>query len=404
MRPSLPDRGILGLLSKTSLAIYIHWPFCQAKCPYCDFNSYAREGAAAGALDERDWREAYERELEHYARLLPQRRVSSVFFGGGTPSLMAVETVGFVLDKIAKLWGIGAGVEVTLEANPGSSEAGKFSGFRAAGVNRLSLGVQALREEDLRFLGRVHSVKEALHALDLARKTFSRFSFDLIYARRGQGLSAWERELREALALAGDHLSLYQLTIEPNTAFHTRAARGEALTAEETPSVEMYELTQAVMGEAGLPPYEISNHARLGQESRHNLTYWRYGDYLGIGPGAHGRYVMEDGSVRLATDNHRVPEVWMRQVREQGHGARVEQALDIDMSTREAMMMGLRLARGIERKRWVELFGTSLEAYLPADKVARLAQEGYWAEDAQSVRLTPAGMQRLNAILGYLLA
>lgn len=386
------------------LAIYIHWPFCQAKCPYCDFNSYAREGARAGALDERDWREAYGRELEHYARLLPQRRVRSVFFGGGTPSLMAVETVGFVLDKVAKLWGIGADVEVTLEANPGSSEAGKFTGFRAAGVNRLSLGVQALREEDLRFLGRVHSVKEALHALDLARKTFSRFSFDLIYARRGQSLSAWERELREALALAGDHLSLYQLTIEPNTAFHTRAARGEALTAEETPSVEMYELTQAVMEGAGLPAYEISNHARVGQESRHNLTYWQYGDYLGIGPGAHGRHVAEDGSARLATDNHRAPDVWMRQAREQGHGARVAQALDRDTSMREAVMMGLRLARGIERKRWAEMFGLPLADFLPADKVARLAQEGYWAEDAQSVRLTPAGMQRLNAILGYLLA
>ncbi len=283
---------------RASLAIYIHWPFCQAKCPYCDFNSYARDRAGAGALNERDWRAAYGRELEHYARLLPQRRVRSVFFGGGTPSLMEAETVGFVLDKIARLWGIGADVEVTLEANPGSSEAGKFAGFRAAGVNRLSLGVQALREEDLRFLGRVHSVGEALQALDLARKTFPRFSFDLIYARRGQTLAAWERELREALALAGDHLSLYQLTIEPNTAFHTRAARGEALTAEEIPSVEMYELTQGLMSQAGLPAYEISNHARAGQECRHNLTYWRYGDYLGIGPGAHGRYAGEDSHNR----------------------------------------------------------------------------------------------------------
>lgn len=391
-------------MGRDNLAIYIHWPFCQAKCPYCDFNSYAREGAGAGVQDEGAWREAYGRELEHYARLLPQRRVSSVFFGGGTPSLMEAETVGFVLDKIAGLWGLGADVEVTLEANPGSSEAGRFSEFRAAGVNRLSLGVQALREEDLRFLGRVHSVKEALHALDLARKIFPRFSFDLIYARRGQNLPAWERELREAVALVGDHLSLYQLTIEPNTAFHTRAVRGEALTAEETPSVEMYELTQAVMGEAGLPAYEISNHARAGQESRHNLTYWRYGDYLGIGPGAHGRYVAEGGSARLATDNHRMPEVWMRQVHEQGQGARQVQPLDHDTARREAVMMGLRLARGIERTRWQEMFTMPLGVFLPEAKREKLMREGYWREDDEAMGLTAAGLQRLNAVLGYLLA
>ncbi|MER2519657.1 MAG: radical SAM family heme chaperone HemW [Bdellovibrionales bacterium] len=437
---------MLGQSVLRDLAIYVHWPFCQAKCPYCDFNSFARDGAALGAMDEGDWREAYRRELEHYARLLPYRRVSSVFFGGGTPSLMEVETVGHVLETIARLWGIGSDVEVTLEANPGSAEAGKFAGFRAAGVDRLSLGVQSLREEDLRFLGRVHSVKEALQAIDLARQIFPRFSFDLIYARRGQTLAAWELELREALALAGDHLSLYQLTIELNTVFHTRVRRGEVLTAEEIPSVEMYELTQGMMTEAGLPPYEISNHARAGQESRHNLTYWRYGDYVGIGPGAHGRYVGEDSNIwdarlrghdgvlgkfvpkysrptrlggcpigswenheaksnhRVAIDNHRAPEIWMRQAREQGQGARLVQPLDLDMAMREALMMGLRLARGIDLARWRGMFGMPLGEYLPAGKRARLAQEGYWREDDKAMGLTSAGLQRLNAILGYLLA
>jgi len=379
-----------------SLALYIHWPFCQSKCPYCDFNSFV-----GGAVDHAAWRGAYVRELEHYAALLPDRRVTSVFFGGGTPSLMAAETVATVLDTVARLWVVDANVEITLEANPGSSEADKFAAFRAAGVNRLSLGVQALNDNDLRFLGRAHSTVEARRAMDLARRHFPRFSFDLIYARHGQSVTAWEEELREALTLAGTHLSLYQLTIEPNTAFHTRAARGEALTAEETPAIAMYELTQQIMGAAGLPAYEVSNHAKTGDESRHNMTYWRYDDYVGIGPGAHGRYVL-DGQ-RYATDNHRAPDVWLREVAAAGTGLRQRESLTADAAMREALMMGLRLVGGIDRQNWRDKFGADITAFLPPEKLQRLLDEHYLEQTASALRATPAGLQRLNAVLGYVM-
>ena len=378
------------------LAIYVHWPYCQSKCPYCDFNSFV-----GGSVDHDAWRQAYRRELEYYASLLPDRRVTSVFFGGGTPSLMETATVASVLETIARLWVVDAGVEITLEANPGSSEAEKFAGFREAGVNRLSLGVQALNDADLKFLGRAHSVVEAKRAIDLARSNFERFSFDLIYARRDQTTAAWESELREALTMAGGHLSLYQLTIEPNTAFFTRTSRGEVLTADETPSVEMYELTQQIMREAGRPAYEISNHACVGQESRHNLTYWYYRDYIGIGPGAHGRYRLVEK--RFATDNHRAPDMWLREVSEKGCGLRQAEELTTDTAMREALMMGLRLVEGIDLKNWRDKFGVVMHDFIAADKLQRLIAEDLVVQTAEKLTATASGLQRLNAVLGYLL-
>ena len=384
----------MGTSCDNTLAVYIHWPFCRSKCPYCDFNSHV-----AASVDHAAWRDAYRRELQFYAKILPDRRVRSVFFGGGTPSLMEPATVAQIMDDVARLWSVDSDIEITLEANPTSVEAEKFIGFRQAGVNRLSLGVQALNDADLHFLGREHNAAEARQAIDLARAHFPRFSFDLIYARRGQSCAAWESELREALTLANDHMSLYQLTIEPTTLFHTRSLRGEELTAPDDTAATMYEMTQAIMAAAGLPAYEISNHARVGHESRHNLTYWHYDDYIGIGPGAHGRY---RANARMATDNHRAPDVWMRQVLADGHGQRLVESLDQTTSMREALMMGLRLVQGIPLSAWTTKFGLALSDFLPSDRLARLIEEGYIAQDFETVRATAKGLQRLNAILDYL--
>ena len=334
-----------------TLAIYVHWPFCVSKCPYCDFNSHVGD-----TQDQEKWRRAYQRELEHCAALLSDRRVTSVFFGGGTPSLMEARTVESVLQNIARLWRVDAAVEITLEANPSSAESAKFADFRAAGVNRLSLGVQSLDAEALKFLGRAHDADEAKHAIALAARHFPRFSFDLIYARQGQTLDQWRQELGEALVLAGDHLSLYQLTIEPHTVFHTRTRRGETLTAPDDTSAPMFEMTQEIMEAAGLPAYEISNHARKGQESRHNLTYWHYEDYIGIGPGAHGR-VGIGGDACRSTENHRAPDIWLQAVAAHGHGLKISEVITPDTAMREALMMGLRLTEGIERRSG--LFGIS---------------------------------------------
>jgi oxygen-independent coproporphyrinogen-3 oxidase len=324
-----------------------------------------------------------------------------VFFGGGTPSLMEVETTATILDTIARLWPMEQGVEITLEANPGSSEAEKFAGFKNAGVNRLSLGVQALNDEDLHFLGRKHSVAEAKRAIDLAQQNFPRFSFDLIYARRDQSPEAWETELREALTMADGHLSLYQLTIEPNTAFFTRSNRGEMLTAEENPSVAMYEATQKIMQEAGRPAYEISNHAKPGEESRHNLTYWHYEDYIGIGPGAHGRYRLNNK--RYATDNHRAPDVWLREVEAKGSGLRLAEELDANAAMHEALMMGLRLTDGIDVQKWQDKFGAPIESFLPPEKLQCLVGEKYIVKTDTRLSATASGLQRLNALLSYLI-
>ena len=379
-----------------TLAIYVHWPFCVSKCPYCDFNSHVGD-----THNQEIWRQSYQRELEHYAALFPDRRVTSVFFGGGTPSLMEAKTVESILQNIARLWHVDATVEITLEANPSSVEAAKFADFRSAGVNRLSLGVQSLDAEALNFLGRAHDAVEAKRAIALAARHFPRFSFDLIYARQGQTPDLWRNELREALVLAGDHLSLYQLTIEPHTVFHTRSRRGETLTAPDDYAVMMFETTQEIMDAAGMPAYEISNHARKGQESRHNLTYWHYEDYVGIGPGAHGRLGIGTPEC-CATENHRAPDIWLESVATHGHGLKSSEALDANTAMHEAVMMGLRLLQGIDLDLWRKKFSTPLLQFLSAERLTRLEQEGYIAQTAQTLRATRTGLQRLNAVLAYL--
>jgi putative oxygen-independent coproporphyrinogen III oxidase len=369
-------------------ALYVHWPFCRSKCPYCDFNSHVAE-----TVDQARWRRALLAELDWWAERIERRPLTSLFFGGGTPSLMEAETVAAVIERADLRLGFAADAEITLEANPTSVEAGRFAAYRSAGVNRVSLGVQALNEVDLRFLGRQHGPREALDAVAMAARHFPRFSFDLIYARPGQTVQSWEAELRQALAHAGNHLSLYQLTIEPGTQFQTRYQRGEIVIPEEEQAGDLYEATQALVEAAGLPAYEISNHARPGEESRHNLTYWRMGAYVGVGPGAHGR-VRRDGQW-VATRQARAPETWLAAVEADGHGTAEQTALAADDRRREVLMMGLRLAEGVPHDR----IGT-----LPdSRRIAALVEEGYLADDPGLLRTTAAGRQRLNAVLAYLL-
>ena len=389
----VPQRGS----TPAGFGIYLHWPFCKSKCPYCDFNSHVRE-----SIDQDRWRKALLADLDHAAAMSGPRRVTSVFFGGGTPSLMPAETVAAALDRIDRLWGLPPGTEVTLEANPTSAEAARFAAFARAGVNRLSLGVQALDDRALKFLGRQHSAGEALDALALARAAFPRISFDLIYARPDQSAEAWHEELAEALALGPEHISLYQLTIEEGTVFHGAWRRGELALPEEDAAAALYEETAAMLGAAGLPAYEISNHARPGGECRHNLTYWRYGDYAGIGPGAHGR-LSWDGE-KHATRQHRAPEAWLDLVERQGHGWRQVEAIDREQRLAEMVMMGLRLSEGVARAAFERELGAAPEDLLPRDRLGRLVEEGYLALDDEGLRATPAGRQRLDALLGYLLA
>lgn len=383
--------------TNAGFGVYLHWPFCKSKCPYCDFNSHVRE-----SIDQARWRRALIADLEHARAMSGPRAVTSVFFGGGTPSLMPPETVAAALERIDALWGLAAGTEVTLEANPTSSEAGRFAAFAAAGVNRLSIGVQALDDAALRFLGRQHSAAEALGALALARAAFPRLSFDLIYARPGQSAEVWRAELAEALALGPEHIALYQLTIEEGTVFHGAWRRGELTLPEEETAAALYEATAAQLAAAGLPAYEISNHARPGGECRHNLTYWRYGDYAGIGPGAHGRLTI-DGA-KHATRQHRAPEAWLDLVEKQGHGWRQDEIVAPEARLAEMVMMGLRLSEGISRAAFAAELEAAPEELLPQERVARLAAEGYLVLDESGLRATPEGRQRLDAVLGYLLA
>jgi oxygen-independent coproporphyrinogen-3 oxidase len=390
------DMTVVGEADGAGFGVYLHWPFCKSKCPYCDFNSHVRQ-----SIDQDRWRDALLSELEYAAAKSGPRRVTSVFFGGGTPSLMPAETVAAALEKIDALWGLPAGTEITLEANPTSAEAERFAAFAKAGVNRLSLGVQALDDDALKFLGRQHSAAEALAALELARAAFARISFDLIYARPGQSLADWLAELTRALALGPEHISLYQLTIEEGTVFHGAWRRGELRLPEEEAAAALYEATAAQLTEAGLPAYEISNHARPGGACRHNLTNWRYGDYAGIGPGAHGRLTW-DGT-KHATRAHRAPEAWLDLVARQGHGWRSAEVIDAGQRLTEMVMMGLRLGEGISRQAFQRELGTAPEALLPADRLARLVGEDYLVLDAAGLRATAAGRQRLDALLGYLL-
>ncbi len=376
--------------------IYVHWPFCLSKCPYCDFNSHVRD-----TVDHDRWRGALLAELDHYADRTPGRTVTSIFFGGGTPSLMEPNTAAAVIDRVAQRWAVAPDIEITLEANPSSVEAGRFADLAAAGVNRVSLGVQALDDAALAFLGRRHTASEALDALQVAKRHFARVSFDLIYARPGQTLAAWQAELARALAEGTEHLSVYQLTIEEGTKFATLAARGDIVMPDEDTQATLYEATQEKLGDAGLPAYEISNHARPGAESRHNLTYWRYGDYVGIGPGAHGRLTV--GGKKLATRAHRAPEIWLDRVAAQGHGAHPDEPVGTTERRDELLMMGLRLTEGISRARLRDELGADVDGLLDARKLGRLVEAGFLALDDDRLYATPAGLQRLNAVLASLL-
>ena len=374
--------------------LYIHWPFCEAKCPYCDFNSHVAE-----RIDQSVWLKAYLSEIERMAAEVPARTLSSVFFGGGTPSLMAPESVGAILEAVRKHWPVANDLEVTLEANPSSVEAGRFAGYRDAGVNRVSVGVQALNDVDLRKLGRLHSVAEAYAAIDVAKATFERVSFDLIYARQDQDLDNWRAELTRALSLATDHLSLYQLTIEPGTAFGARHARGGLRgLPEEDLAADMYDLTQDLCGAAGLPAYEISNHAADFGQSRHNLIYWRAGDYVGIGPGAHGRLTLESG--RFGTETHLQPQAWLDAVKSRGTGETARSAISPREQAEEYLMMSLRLAEGSELKRFEQLSGTRLDPR----KITELTDLGLIEHTATRLTATANGRPVLNGILRALLA
>ncbi len=383
----LPDTGEPGF------GIYVHWPFCAAKCPYCDFNSHVRHQP----VDQARFVSAFLKEMQTMRALSGQRTVTSIFMGGGTPSLMLPETVGAILEGIARHWHVPRGIEITMEANPSSVEADRFRGYRAAGVNRLSLGVQALNDADLKFLGRLHDVEQALGAIRLAREIFPRMSFDLIYARPGQTVEAWEAELRQAISYAVDHLSLYQLTIEEGTPFFGLHKAKKFTLPDGEESAILYEATQDITAAHGLPAYEVSNHARPGAESRHNLTYWRYGDYVGIGPGAHGR--LSVGREKLATATERQPEAWLSLVEEQGHGMVDQERLGQDEQADELLLMGLRLKEGIDLVRWQELSGREPDP----DREAFLISHGFIERLGNSrLRCTPSGMLILDSVVADL--
>lgn len=389
-------------MSPQPLGVYVHWPFCKSKCPYCDFNSHVREG-----VEQRRWRDALLKELEHAAREAPGRRVETIFFGGGTPSLMAPETVAAVIARTRELWDHAPDVEITLEANPTSVEAGRFAALAEAGVNRVSLGVQALDAAALKFLGREHSTDEALEALDTARRHFRRYSFDLIYARPGQTPEAWAAELERALGLAGEHLSLYQLTIERGTRFFTDHARGAFVLPDEEAAAAMFEATQARLALAGLPAYEISNHARPGAACRHNLIYWRYQDYVGIGPGAHGRFALgstSGGETKRATRRASGPEAWLEAVERDGHGTAESSVVSGQDLVEEALMMGLRLADGIDRATFAAVTGADPVAALDEARLAPLVKAGFLEIRPDRFGATASGRQRLNALLERLIA
>ncbi|MDX9861334.1 MAG: radical SAM family heme chaperone HemW [Rhodospirillales bacterium] len=376
-----------------ALSLYVHWPFCRSKCPYCDFNSYAGE-----TIEQERWRSSLLREIEYFANETNGRVLASVFFGGGTPSLMAPETVAAVIAAARRHWPTIDDLEITLEANPTSSEADHFAALAAAGVTRLSLGVQSFDDAALAFLGRAHDAAEAKRAIGLAAAAFERYSFDLIYARPGQTAADWRRELAEALSFAPGHLSVYQLTIEPGTAFHQRGV----VAADEDVAAVLYETTHEVLETAGLPAYEISNHARPGAECRHNLAIWRGGDYVGVGPGAHGR-LSGAGRAEALRQIH-TPARWLAAVDRQGHGTAQRVRLDARQRAEELIMLGLRTAEGVNRTRFAAQSGIALDDAVDAAAAAELVDGGFLEADGETLRATAAGRQRLNAVLSRLLA
>ncbi len=428
------SEAVSGAASETSatgdpgFGLYIHWPFCLSKCPYCDFNSHE-----AAAVDHPRWRGALLRELDHMAARIGEdgekHPLTSIFFGGGTPSLMETASVAALIERAGDHFSLSPEIEITLEANPTSVEAGHFAEFRAAGINRLSLGVQALENKALAFLGRNHDKAQALAALALAKKTFPRTSFDLIYARPGQTAAEWRSELGQALDLAGDHVSLYQLTIAPGTPFAAQSKTGDLVPAPESAAATLYEITQKVTKEAGMYAYEISSHAKKGSESRHNLTYWRYRNYAGIGPGAHSRLSLADGAVvknskgitpsmtgreqsfpkrnkgRVKTALRQIPapETWLAAVEKTGHGTIEETVLDGELAATEMLLMGLRLESGIERQLFHEITTRTLEEALPQERLKPLVSGGFLVLDEAGLRATGDGRQRLDAVLAALL-
>jgi len=379
------------------IALYIHWPFCLAKCPYCDFNSHVRE-----RIPQARFAQALRTELAWEAARLGRRPLASIFFGGGTPSLMDPSTVADLIADATRLFDPLTDLEITLEANPTSVERGKLAAFREAGVNRASLGIQSLDETALRLLGREHSGPQAVAALEAARATFPRVSFDLIYARPGQSVAAWQAELHQALALCADHLSLYQLTIEPGTGFEALHRRGELVLPDDELAAELYVATAEACARHGLLPYEVSNLARPGAESRHNLAYWRYADYAGIGPGAHGRITL--GGELVATRRHRAPEPWADRVERQGHGSTAEERIGPRDRAREMLLMGLRLTEGIDAERFAARTGMALEAALDPDVLGQAQEAGYLTHAAGRLAATAEGRLRLDSLLAQLVS
>jgi oxygen-independent coproporphyrinogen-3 oxidase len=371
-------------------AVYVHWPFCLSKCPYCDFNSHVR----GAPIDEERYLAAFRTEIAHRASLTPGRVVGSIYLGGGTPSLMRPQTVHGIIEAIASKWRLDPTAEITLEANPTSVEAGRFRGYRAAGVNRLSIGVQALNDADLKALGRKHTVEEALAAVKLAASIFERFSFDLIYGRPGQNAADWRAELDRGLAYVGDHVSLYQLTIEPDTIFERLRDAGKLPLPDEDLSLAMFSTTRELTEARGLPAYEVSNHARPGAESRHNLVYWRYGEYAGVGPGAHGRIVTAKG--RLAQEAERHPEMWLTQVETEGHGLVETTPLSREEQGDEFLLMGLRLREGVDPSRYASLSGREIDP----DRIRSLVEDGFIEVDQRGrLRVTPLGAPLLDSVV-----
>jgi oxygen-independent coproporphyrinogen-3 oxidase len=372
-------------------ALYIHWPFCLRKCPYCDFNSHVR-----AQVDVEQWHAALLADMRHEAQLAGGEPLESVFFGGGTPSLMPPALVAALLGEAERLWGFAPGIEITLEANPSSVEAGNFAALAGAGINRVSLGLQALDDEALRFLGRLHDVNEGLAALELAQRHFARVSFDLIYARPGQTTKAWEAELKRALAFGTGHLSLYQLTIEPNTRFATDVRQGAFTPLGDDTAADLFALTREMTETAGLPAYEISNHARSGEESRHNLTYWRYRDYAGVGPGAHGR------RTGMATQRHRKPENFLDAVARNGHGLVEERPLGTGEQASEALLMGLRLREGVDLGELAKRLRIPRHELIEQERLTFLESIGLAWREGDRIGVTPQGMPVLDAVLGEL--
>lgn len=377
--------------------LYIHWPFCKARCPYCDYNAHVRERVDANAYGR-----ALLQELEYYAAKTPDRTLTSIFFGGGTPSLMPAWIVEELIARAEQLWTPADNIEITLEANPTSSEAAKFQELADAGVNRLSLGIQSLNDNDLKFLGRSHNADEAKRAIELAAKHFPRYSFDLIYARPHQTPQSWRAELGEALRIGGDHFSFYQLTVEPQTAFFTTHARGDFVLPSQDDAAVLYDTTLELMADQGFAAYEVSSFARFGQECRHNLCYWRYHDYVGVGPGSHGRITGEDG-VKRATRNIKTPEPWLEAAQKKGYGLQEETALDKHTQAQEMILMNLRLAEGIDLIRFEKELNQNAMQFFDEKELALFTREGFLEHTETRLSATPKGRNCLNDLAARIL-